>query len=153
MARQLYVSQVRPIIEFGATTLPYSEETLIKLERMQDYCMREFMGFYRNTKRETMLVLFGLVRIRARIAQLKLVFLNKLKLIPDSSMYLYRAMTVSFEKKNPHGLYADVQRITGEWSQHQDFSKLGDVMSLDDAQDHRVFAQLCKATFEQCDRK
>ena len=51
--RRLYLSQIRPIIEFGATTIPYKNTWLTKLEDMQFECLRQLFGFFPKTKKET----------------------------------------------------------------------------------------------------
>ena len=86
-ARKLYMSQILPIIEFGSVVLPYIPKVLEELERMQAMCIQQLFGFYRSTKRETMLVLSGLCSMKSRIAQIKLCFFNKLKTF-GSDLYI-----------------------------------------------------------------
>ncbi len=121
-ARKLYLSQLRPIIEFGATTIPYNDTLLTKLEDMQFECLRQLFGFFPHTKKETILALVGLPRIRTRVAQLKLCFFNKLKTF-DDSLYLKVLMRESFANERHSGLGRDIRAIHTEFARFPIFEQ------------------------------
>jgi hypothetical protein len=146
--RKLYFSQIRPIIEFGGTTIPYKETVLKELEKMQAESLRSLFGFYKHTKFETMLTLVGVTRMRSRIAQLKVCFYNKLKTF--NNLYLTSIL------RNPqaplHGLREDIQKIYIEWSPIPHFAPLANYESLNTVMDDtKKFNAAAKAAFEKCD--
>ena len=146
-SRKLYLTQIRPIIEFGATTIPYKETVLKELERMQAEALRNLFGFYKGTKFETMLILTGVTRMRSRVAQLKLSFFNKLKTF--DTLYLSGLIR---QQNKILGLRTDIQKIFSEWRGCPQFSTLASHDSLNTVEYNiSKFNSVVKSTFETCD--
>ena len=151
MVRRLYTSQIRPIIEFGVTTIPYNSKILAQLEDMQSEALRILMGFYRYIKYETMLVLSGLCRMRCRVAQLKLCFYNKLKFF-GSDLYLTKILHASFAGKHKNGFNADIVRVHKDWRSHPVFvDKIDRYLDLQIYEEHKDYKKACRSSLEECD--
>ena len=150
-ARKLYTSQIRPIIEFGATTIPYSAALLRELERMQNESLRQLFGFWKHTKIETMRVLTGLASMRCRVAQLKICLHNKLKNW-DDSLYLKTLLKDSWSANRKSGLATDIKRISSEWSALNDSefdeNVLPSLTLNSEYQDHRFYNKTVRASLE-----
>ena len=151
-ARKLYMSQILPIIEFGSVVLPYIPKVLEELERMQAMCIQQLFGFYRSTKRETMLVLSGLCSMKSRIAQIKLCFFNKLKTF-GSDLYINKIMSSSMDRACSIGLRRDVELIYKAWSNYPSFVRvMGPYSTFDNCEiDQKLFNQLCRGVMEEVD--
>jgi hypothetical protein len=125
---------------------------LTALDNMQFECLRQLFGFSPKTKKETILTLVGLPRIRTRVAQLKLCFYNKLKTF-DDSLYLKVLMRESFKAGRCSGLGSDIRSIHKEFSKFpifvQTIGKHLDVNTVES--DTNRFNATAKALLEGCD--
>ncbi len=150
--RRLYLSQIRPIIEFGATTIPYKNTWLTKLEDMQFECLRQLFGFFPKTKKETILTLSGVTRIRTRVAQLKLSFYNKLKTF-DDGLYLKALMRDSFKPDRRSGLGHDIGKIYDEFMGFPKFQEeMEDFLDVNHVNDnYKMFNKSIKSMLEEID--
>ena len=148
-SRKLYLTQVRPIIEFGATTIPYCDDVLKELERMQAEALRCMFGFFKSTKFETMNALVGVASMRSRVSQLKVCFFNKIKTFNG----LYLRSLLCDGNPMPSGLREDIRKIHTEWSTFPEFrDTLGSHRSLNTwNNDFKKFNAMVKSMFERLD--
>ena len=119
---------------------------------MQYECLRQLFGFFPKTKKETMLALVGLTRIRTRVAQLKLSFFNKLKTF-DDSLYLKVLMRESFKPDRRSGLGYDITKMYEEFMGFPKFQTemeaFLDVNHVDE--NYKKFNKSIKALLEELD--
>ena len=73
-ALRLYNALIRPKIEFGMTSLPYTESIIECLEDLQLKSLRRLFGFSKNTKKETIRAICGVTSMKTRMAYYKLIF-------------------------------------------------------------------------------
>ncbi len=155
-ARKLYFSQVRPIIEFGATTIPYCDSLLTELEKMQNESLRQLFGFWKHTKIETMRILTGISSMRCRVSQLKICFHNKLKSF-DANMYLKKLLVDSWSADRVSGLATDIKRIKSYWSALDDNmfdEKVAPFLNVNsEFQDSKLFNKSVRCILESADLK
>ena len=112
-SRQLYTSQLRPILEYGATVIPWTKKYISHLEKLQLRALKVLFGFRRSTKNETVRILTGLPSMRCRIAQLKISAFKKLELF-DTEYYLRKL--VHYECQRKHSFWNDVNKILNSFS-------------------------------------
>ena len=108
-ARRLYSSQLRPILEFGMVVIPFRDEHINRLEKLQNTALRQLFGLRLKTKKETIRILSGFPSMRCRIAQLVLGAHKKLEVIFDEDYYLNKILNYNAAFEN--GLKNDVQII------------------------------------------
>ena len=149
-ARILYLTMIRPVIEFGMTTLPYKQTYIESLEKLQYKCLRQLFGFQSSTKKETMLVCVGVPSICARYASLKLTFGNKI-LGMEREMYVRKILTESWDCGDGFG--ADIRAVIAEWDHDPDFVDLTQNLLHSEPYegDHLSFHALIKSTMERLD--
>ena len=82
----LYQLLVRPVLEYGAQILSYSNPILKKFERLQLFILKRCLGLAQNTKNESVRILCGREPIAARFAFLKLKHLYRIRLRPKTSL-------------------------------------------------------------------
>ena len=153
-ARQLYTSQLRPILEFGSTVFPWSTVYIQKLEVLQLRALKQLFGFRPKTKNETVRILCGIPSMRCRIAQLKIAAFRKLELFDDD---FYLKKLVYFECDRDSGLNHDVKTIARHFSDDLEESKeLEDLIQtfpIDGDSDFETFKSLNRELLERIDHR
>ena len=111
--RKLYITSVRPIIDFGLSTLPFDKKILSELEKLQLSALRRMFGFRPKTKTESILTLTGVATMTARFAIAKLSMAHKIFTV-HSDLYLKVIATANWN--GDIGLGADVRALLDHYN-------------------------------------
>ena len=149
-AKRLYISLLRPKIEFGITTLPYNADTIDKLEKLQIKCLKQLFGFLPKTKHETIRAITGVSSMRCRFATLKTNFAHKI--LSMSNDHLVKTIFKT-NWNSSAGLGADLRSISRDWFTDAKLMNLCEnVRDGSNCEDpHTTFKNTTKREFERRD--
>ena len=164
--RILYLTQLRPIIEWGLTNISPNANCTIttskkvsrvssciqEMESMQKLCIKRMCGALPSTKYESLLLSLGIKSMDTRSDQLKLNFFNKIKLFPKD-FYVRRVLAEQFNGEAiEHSFSANVREIFYEYGEDETYCRwLPEYETLEIALSPKMFKSLVRKVCDSVD--
>ena len=110
-AIKIYKTLVRPLIDYAAQVLHFNKQTMAALEKEQIQFIKRALGLEIYTSSGAALIVSGIIKIEARVAQLKLKYWNRIKAKPNEIIQSI------LEHPGPkRGFVQEITQIEQEWS-------------------------------------